>query len=448
MTVVSDNNEMIYNGDGSATVFPYTFRIFEDSNIQVLFDNVVQSSGFTVSGAGSANGGDITFSTAPAAGVDIRIRRVLPITQESDYKNQGSFFASTHEDSFDRGTMIDQQLQTAINDINELAILISRSDTVDPSYYYNILQQALLLGSLKVPVQVVTSLPAEVPEDGTILIVYGEGDAAAINSDDVVNASTVTGATVSDALEAASDLSNYLAKDNTDAFTPTADYHPATKKYADDLDAANSVTDQGYADTNFLSKTNTTAFTPTADYHPATKLYADGLVGSAFPSVIAAYAQWATPASDATVTCLSMALGLKTNSSRTALVLPNREGNDSSGLGFGPSAFFGGIQMGGNGGTQTWFDGNLAAISYNSTLSRVELVVTTLQSGGSTTTITLNHADDNTWRDFLRFDAGGSNVHFVQFRSDGDSYQFRMGSSGISGNPHYMQLGFSVLVAG
>lgn len=31
-----------------------------------------------------------------------------------------------------------------------------------------------------------------------------------------------------------SDLSNYLSKTNTTSFTPTADYHPATKKYVDD----------------------------------------------------------------------------------------------------------------------------------------------------------------------------------------------------------------------
>lgn len=30
------------------------------------------------------------------------------------------------------------------------------------------------------------------------------------------------------------DLSNYLAKNNTTAFTPTGDYNPATKKYVDD----------------------------------------------------------------------------------------------------------------------------------------------------------------------------------------------------------------------
>ena len=36
---------------------------------------------------------------------------------------------------------------------------------------------------------------------------------------------------------ASPDMSNYLAKDNTTAFTPTGDYNPATKKYVDDKSA-------------------------------------------------------------------------------------------------------------------------------------------------------------------------------------------------------------------
>lgn len=56
---------------------------------------------------------------------------------------------------------------------------------------------------------------------------------------------------------------DYLSKTNTTTYTPTTDYHPATKKYVDDEDA------------NFLSKTNTTSYTPTADYHPSTKKYVD-----------------------------------------------------------------------------------------------------------------------------------------------------------------------------
>lgn len=41
--------------------------------------------------------------------------------------------------------------------------------------------------------------------------------------------------TIWDKLGGDVDLSNYLAKDNTTAFTPTGDYNPATKKYADNV---------------------------------------------------------------------------------------------------------------------------------------------------------------------------------------------------------------------
>jgi hypothetical protein len=68
------------------------------------------------------------------------------------------------------------------------------------------------------------------------------------------------------------DKSNVLELDNTDAFTPDADYEPATKKYVDD----NEPDISGKADkTNVLELDNTDAFTPDADYEPATKKYVD-----------------------------------------------------------------------------------------------------------------------------------------------------------------------------
>ena len=42
---------------------------------------------------------------------------------------------------------------------------------------------------------------------------------------------------------------------------------------------------KAYADTNFLSKTNTTAFTPTLDYHPATKKYVDDAIATALSNI-------------------------------------------------------------------------------------------------------------------------------------------------------------------
>lgn len=61
--------------------------------------------------------------------------------------------------------------------------------------------------------------------------------------------------------------SEVLTKTNTSEYTPTEDYHPATKKYVDE--------NAGIGKDEVLTKTNTTEYTPTANYHPATKKYVD-----------------------------------------------------------------------------------------------------------------------------------------------------------------------------
>ncbi|MBR2493440.1 MAG: hypothetical protein IKB64_08315 [Paludibacteraceae bacterium] len=91
---------------------------------------------------------------------------------------------------------------------------------------------------------------------------------------------------------------SFLAKSNTTEFTPTADYHPATKKYVDDA-VANAGSGEGtdlsnyynkeeidakvaplVSATDVLTKTNTTEYTPASAYHPATKQYVDQTVAS------------------------------------------------------------------------------------------------------------------------------------------------------------------------
>ena len=69
------------------------------------------------------------------------------------------------------------------------------------------------------------------------------------------------------------DLSNYLSKTNTTAYTPSGSYNPATKKYVDD-----SVS--GIDLSNYLAKNNTTSYTPSGSYNPATKKYIDDLAGT------------------------------------------------------------------------------------------------------------------------------------------------------------------------
>lgn len=58
-----------------------------------------------------------------------------------------------------------------------------------------------------------------------------------------------------------------LSVSNSSSYTPTKDYHPATKKYVDDS-VSNSTS-------NVLTKDNTEVYTPTTPYNPATKHYVD-----------------------------------------------------------------------------------------------------------------------------------------------------------------------------
>jgi hypothetical protein len=75
-----------------------------------------------------------------------------------------------------------------------------------------------------------------------------------------------------------------LAEGIDDSYTPTGDYHPATKKYVDDkvANAGGGNPDlTPYAKlTDVLTKTNTTEYTPASAYHPATKQYVDQTVSS------------------------------------------------------------------------------------------------------------------------------------------------------------------------
>lgn len=62
-----------------------------------------------------------------------------------------------------------------------------------------------------------------------------------------------------------------LTKTNITAYTPTQNYHPATKKYVDDNSVSSS---------EVLTKTNTTSYTPTSDYHPATKRFVEDQISN------------------------------------------------------------------------------------------------------------------------------------------------------------------------
>lgn len=119
MTVSTEVDHNEYTGNGVTTTFPYTFRIFQKSDLVVqvvdLDENLTVlalDTDYTVTGAGGYTGGNVILSTALTNGYQISISRELPVTQETDLRNQGKFFAEVHEDALDKLTMLIQQVSS------------------------------------------------------------------------------------------------------------------------------------------------------------------------------------------------------------------------------------------------------------------------------------------------------------------------------------------------
>ena len=133
MTISSTTVKVSYSGNGSTTVFAYTFKILDDDEIQVIIRSSTgtetvktKTTDYTVSGVGSAGGGNITFVTAPTATQTVVLRRLTTQTQETDYIANDPFPADSHEDALDRITMVAQEIQEELG----RAIKLSKTNTM------------------------------------------------------------------------------------------------------------------------------------------------------------------------------------------------------------------------------------------------------------------------------------------------------------------------------
>ena len=135
MTVSSTTVKNSYSGNSSTTVFAYSFKIFADSDLQVIIRSSTGTettktltTHYTVSGAGDASGGNVTFTSGntPATGETVVIRRGVPQTQAIDYIANDPFPAESHEEGLDRATMTTQQVQEEL----DRSIKLSRTNTM------------------------------------------------------------------------------------------------------------------------------------------------------------------------------------------------------------------------------------------------------------------------------------------------------------------------------
>jgi hypothetical protein len=106
MTVSTTATRIAYTGNASTTAFAFSFRFLAGTDIAVYLDGVLQSTGYTVSAPGAS--GTVTFSTAPASGVEVVITRATAKTQETDYVANDAFSADATELAFDRAMLAAQ----------------------------------------------------------------------------------------------------------------------------------------------------------------------------------------------------------------------------------------------------------------------------------------------------------------------------------------------------
>jgi hypothetical protein len=140
MTVSTTTNRASYSGNGSTTAFAYGFKIFADADLTVIIRSSAGvettktlTTHYTVSGAGTDSGGNVTFTTGnvPASGETVVILRKLTLTQATDYVANDPFPAESHEDALDRLTMIAQQHDEAIG----RALKVSQTNVIATSEF-------------------------------------------------------------------------------------------------------------------------------------------------------------------------------------------------------------------------------------------------------------------------------------------------------------------------
>jgi hypothetical protein len=145
MTAAFSTRRQIFPGAGSTGPFTVNFRLLESTSndIYALLTKIaadgtqtelVQDVDYTATLVDlGLSGGSFTLSTALAVGQQLVIDGDTPETQEVNYANEGEFFPETHEESFDKLTLLIQEQNRDLASAVKLPIDSSLTDPRLPS---------------------------------------------------------------------------------------------------------------------------------------------------------------------------------------------------------------------------------------------------------------------------------------------------------------------------
>jgi hypothetical protein len=115
MGIASTVNKWTYVLDGETLIFPYTTKIFAQTDLVVQIvgtttTTLTLTTNYSVSGTGEDSGGSVTLVSAGSSGDKLVIRKVLPLTQTTDLVENDPNRAEVMENALDRMVLIAQQI--------------------------------------------------------------------------------------------------------------------------------------------------------------------------------------------------------------------------------------------------------------------------------------------------------------------------------------------------
>lgn len=128
----SEESREDYIGNGTTRIYSYSYRIVNEAHLRVIvadLDNVetvlILNTDYVVRDVGKKGGGTIALTSNGQAWLNgtgdlitnykLVIKRVVPLTQELDIRNNGDFFPEVHEDAFDYARQVDIAQQEEVD---------------------------------------------------------------------------------------------------------------------------------------------------------------------------------------------------------------------------------------------------------------------------------------------------------------------------------------------
>jgi hypothetical protein len=140
MTVSEIPRRALYTGDGSTTQYPFSFRVFADSDIAVYVssdssttatpEQLTLGTDYTVTLEDDGTG-TVVLAEALASGYQLAILSEIPQTQEMRLTNQGAFYPTVINDSADKLTALIQQVDEKVS----RAVLVESTSPATPEEF-------------------------------------------------------------------------------------------------------------------------------------------------------------------------------------------------------------------------------------------------------------------------------------------------------------------------